>query len=72
MLSEASGLWWNVLQMLCIGDDSTAVSGSYVTAECEAYPVEGEGPFLVAVVVLFSVLAWWKWQVSLQNARSLG
>ena len=46
--------------MLCIGDDSTAVSGSYVTAECEAYPVEGEGPFLVAVVVLFSVLAWWK------------
>jgi len=27
--------------MLCIGDDSTAVSGSYVTAECEAYPVGG-------------------------------
>ena len=40
--------------MLCTVDNSTAVSGSYVTAECEAYPVEGEGPFLVVVVVLFS------------------
>jgi hypothetical protein len=46
--------------MLCTVDHSTAVSDSYVTAECEAYPVEGEGPFLVVVVVLFSVLAWWK------------
>ena len=44
--------------MLWIGDDSTAVSGSYATAECEAYPLEGEGPFLVAVVVLLSVRAW--------------
>lgn len=43
--------------MLYTVDNSTAVSGSYVTAECKAYPVEGEGPFLVVVVVLFSVRA---------------
>lgn len=44
MLNKASGLWWNVLQMLCIVD-STAVSGSYATVKCEAYPVKGEGHF---------------------------
>jgi hypothetical protein len=46
--------------MLCIRGDSTAASGSYVTAECEANPVEGGVPFLVAIMVLLSVIAWWK------------
>jgi hypothetical protein len=42
----------------CIDGNRTAVSGSYVTAECAAYPVKGEGPFLVTIVMLFSVRAW--------------
>jgi hypothetical protein len=34
----------------------TAVSGSYVTAECTAYSVKGEGPLLMSVECCFRCL----------------